>query len=100
MTLLLGTEKKSCNLSGQKKSLNLSRQKNHATSQDKKNHATSWNKKKSRNLLGHKKVLRIHILVTIKIQEIGTDHLGLVSFIFHAVLAQWLQEWCMNIIVI
>ena len=34
--------------------------------------------KKSRNLLGHKNVLRIQILVTIKIQEIGTDHLGLV----------------------
>jgi hypothetical protein len=51
--------------------------KNHATSQDKKitqplgttkNHATSWGKN----------VLKIQILVTIKVQEIGTDHLGLV----------------------
>jgi hypothetical protein len=45
-------------------------------------------KKKSCNLLvqqkitqplGGKNVLKIQILVTIKIQEIGTDHLGLVS---------------------
>ena len=42
--------------------------KNHATSQDKKNHATSWGKN----------VLKTQILATIKIQEIGTDHLGLV----------------------
>ena len=52
-------------------------QKNHATSQDQKirqpigttkNHATSWGKN----------VLKIQILVTIKLQEIGTGHLGLV----------------------
>ena len=45
-------------------------------------------KKKSRNLLvkqkitqplGGKNVLKIQILVTIKLQEIGTGHLGLVS---------------------
>ena len=34
--------------------------------------------KKSRNLLGQHFFLKIQILVTIKIQEIGTDHLGLV----------------------
>jgi hypothetical protein len=63
VTQPLGT-KKSSNLSGQKKSRNLLVQKNHTTSWDKKN------------------VLKIQILVTNKIQEIGTDHLGLVSHIF------------------
>ena len=47
--------------------------------------------KKSRNLLvkqkiiqplGGKNVLKIQILVTIKLQEIGTGHLGLVSTLF------------------
>ena len=39
-----------------------------------KNHATSWGKN----------VLKIQILVTIKLQEIGTGHLGLVYFLFFA----------------
>ena len=68
---------------GTKKSHSTSRdQKNHATSWDKKNHATYWYKKKITQPLGTKKCPKIQILVTNKIQEIGTDHLGLVSNVF------------------
>ena len=81
---LLGTEKKIIEPLGTKKNHSTSQdKKNHATSQDKKNHATSWNKKKIKQPFGTQKVLRIQILVTIKIQEIGTDHLGLVLFLHH-----------------
>ena len=76
---LLGTEKKtnhatswdkkkSLNLSVPKKSRNLSGQKIMQPIGTTKNHATSWGKN----------VLKIQILVTIKLQEIGTGHLGLV----------------------
>ena len=56
-------------------------QKNHTTSQDKKmtqpigttkNHATSWGKN----------VLKIQIIVTIKLQAIGTGHLGFFFFFY------------------
>ena len=63
ITQPLATKEISQNLLGQKKSRNLLGQ------------------KKSCNFLGQKNVLKIHILVTIKLQEIGTDHLGLVSSI-------------------
>ena len=66
----------------QKKSLNLSGQKNHATSRDEKNHATSWYKKNLTTSWG-KKCPKNSILVTNKIQEIGTGHLGLVFFNGH-----------------
>ena len=78
-TQLLGTEEnKSCNLLGQKKSLNLSVPKNHATSQDKKKSHNLLVQQKITRPLGEKNVLKIPILVTIKLQEIGTGHLGLV----------------------
>ena len=78
---------------GQKKSLNF-------LGQQKKSRDLSGQKKKSRNLAGQKKitqplntkkmtqplwtknVLKIQILVTNKVQEIGTDHLGLVFLFF------------------
>ena len=68
---LFGTEEKSCNLSGQKKSHNLSGQKKITQPLGtKKNQTTSWDQKYPKN----------SILVTNEIQEIGTDHLGLVQF--------------------
>ena len=69
MTLLLGTEKKSCNLSRPKKI---------TQPLGTKKITQPLEKKKSRNLLRHKNFLKTQILVTIKIQEISTDHLGLV----------------------
>ena len=59
-SLALSVPKKSHNLSGQKKSRNL------------------LVKQKITQPLGGKNVLKIQILVTIKLQEIGTGHLGLV----------------------
>ena len=66
----LRTKKVTQPLGTKKKSLNLLGQKNPATSWYTKKHTTSWDKN----------VLKIQILVTNKIEEIGTDHIGLVLF--------------------
>ena len=59
--------------------------------------------KKSHNLLvqqkitqplGGKNVLKIQILVTIKLQEIGTGHLGLV--LYYCYLYFWISENCIS----
>ena len=77
---LLGTEQKIMQFLGTKKTLNLlGPKKSHNLSGLKKSR-NLLGQKKSRNLLGQKNVLTIQILVTIKIQEIGADHLGLVFF--------------------